>query len=122
MWLQVLLGEYENIKMKSSENIGEYVTRLKTVSNEMKRNGESLDDIRVMEKLLRSLTIKFDYAVTSIEESKDSSTISIDELVGFLQAHEQRMNEYDDASHLEMALQSKVSIGKNSSSSSFVRG
>ncbi|XP_074328442.1 uncharacterized protein LOC141666351 [Apium graveolens] len=78
--LQVLRGEFENLKMKSSENIGEFVTRLKMVINEMKRNGESLDDVRVMEKLLRSLTRKFDYVVTSIEESKDLSTISIDEL------------------------------------------
>lgn len=50
------------------------------------------------------------------------STISIDELVGSLQAHEQRMNQYDDTSHLEKALQSKVSIGENSSSRSFSRG
>ncbi|XP_074353008.1 uncharacterized protein LOC141692171 [Apium graveolens] len=88
----------------------------------MKRNGESLDDVRVIEKLLRSLTRKFDYVVTSIEESKDLSTISIDELVGSLQAHEQRMNQYDDVSHLEKALQSKVSIGDSSGSSSYARG
>ncbi|XP_063942657.1 uncharacterized protein LOC108204029 [Daucus carota subsp. sativus] len=108
--------------MKSSENIGEFVTRLKTVTNEMKINGESLDDVRLMEKLLRSLTRKFDYVVTSIEESKDLFTISIDELVGSLQAHEQRMNQYDDASHLEKALQSKVSVGDSSGSSSSARG
>ncbi|KAL8094563.1 hypothetical protein AgCh_036190 [Apium graveolens] len=120
--LRVLRGEFENLKMKNSENIGEFVTRLKAVTNEMKRNGESLDDVRVMEKLLRSLTRKFDYVVTSIEESKDLSTISIDELVGSLQAHEQRMNQYDDASHLEKALQSKVSIGDSSGSSSSARG
>ena len=75
-----------------------------------------------MKKLLRSLTRKFDYVVTSIEESKDLSTISIDELVGSLQAHEQRMNLYDDPSHLEKALQSKVSIGDSSGSSSSARG
>ena len=75
-----------------------------------------------MEKLLRSLTRKFYYVVTSIEESKDLSTISIDELVGSLQAHEQRMNPYDDTSHLEKALQSKLSIGENTSSNSFSRG
>ncbi|XP_074351974.1 uncharacterized protein LOC141691130 [Apium graveolens] len=120
--LQVLRGEFENLKMKSSEYIGEFIKRLKTVTNEMKRNGESLDDVRVMEKLLRSLTRKFDYVVTSIEESKDLSTISIDELVGSLQVHEQRMNQYDDASHLEKALQSKVSIGDSSGGSSSVRG
>ncbi|XP_074326944.1 uncharacterized protein LOC141664885 [Apium graveolens] len=79
--LQVLHGEFENLKMKTSENIGEFVTRLKAIINEMKRNDESLNDVRVMEKLIRLLTRKFDYMVTSIEESKDLPTISIDELV-----------------------------------------
>ncbi|KAL6522105.1 hypothetical protein OROMI_031982 [Orobanche minor] len=120
--LQVLRGEFENLKMKSSENISEYVTRVKTVTNEMKRNGESLDEVRVMEKLLRSLTRKFEYVVTSIEESKDLSTISLDELVGSLQAHEQRINQYDDTSNLEKALQSKVSINDKPESSSNARG
>ncbi|XP_074373426.1 uncharacterized protein LOC141713751 [Apium graveolens] len=120
--LQVLRGEFENLKMTNSGNIGEFVTRLKMVTNEIKRNGESLDDVRVMEKLLHSLTRKFDYIITSIEESKDLFTISIDELVGSLQAHEQRMNQYDDASHLEKASQSIVSIGDNSGSIGFVRG
>ena len=31
--LQVLHGEFENLKMKSSENIGEFFTRLKMVTN-----------------------------------------------------------------------------------------
>ncbi|XP_074350908.1 uncharacterized protein LOC141690146 [Apium graveolens] len=46
--LQVLRGEFKNLKMKNSENIGEFVTHLKTVTNKMKRNGESLDDVRVI--------------------------------------------------------------------------
>ena len=58
------------------------------MTNEIKRNGESLDDVRVMEKLLYSLTRKFYYVVTSIEESKDLSTILIGELVGSLQTDE----------------------------------
>ena len=120
--LQVLRGEFENIKMKTSESIGEYVKCLKTVSNEMKKIDKSLDDVWVMEKLLRSLTRKFDYVVTFIEESKDLSSISNDELMGSLQAHEQRMNQYDDTNYLEKALQSKISIGENSGSSNFVRG
>ena len=53
---------------------------------------------------------------------EDLSTISIDELVGSLQAQEQQMNQYDDTSHLEKALYSKVAINDNPSSKSYVRG
>ena len=60
-----------------------------------------------MEILLCSLVKNFDYVVTSIDESKDLSLISMDELVGSLQAHEQRMNQNDVTSNLDQAIQDK---------------
>ncbi|XP_040939086.1 uncharacterized protein [Gossypium hirsutum] len=47
--LQSLRAEFEMLKMKSSENIDDYANRVKSVVNEMKRNGETLDEVRVME-------------------------------------------------------------------------
>ncbi|XP_063947409.1 uncharacterized protein LOC135152013 [Daucus carota subsp. sativus] len=107
---QVLHDEFENMKMKNSGNIEENVTRLKTVTNKMKGNGKSLDTIQVMEKQLHSVTTKFDYVITTIEESKYLSTISIEGLACLLQAHELRINRYDEEmSNLESMLLRKVS-------------
>lgn len=75
--------------MKIGETIADYFTRVQTMVNQMKRNGVKLDDERVMEKILRSLTPKFKYVVTAIEESKDMSAISIDELL----VHEHQINQ-----------------------------
>ncbi|MCI39821.1 retrovirus-related Pol polyprotein from transposon TNT 1-94, partial [Trifolium medium] len=45
----------------------------------------------VVEKILRSMTVKFNYVVCAIEESNNVETLSIDELQGSLLVHEQKM-------------------------------
>ncbi|KAA3487271.1 Retrovirus-related Pol polyprotein from transposon TNT 1-94 [Gossypium australe] len=43
-------------------------------------HGEKMEDITIVEKILRSMTLKFDYVVCSIEESKDIDGLSLNEL------------------------------------------
>jgi hypothetical protein len=54
----------------------------------------------MLTKVLRSLAPKFDHVVIVIEESKDLSTYSFDELMGSLQTHETkpRLEEKSDES------------------------
>lgn len=39
-----------------------------------------MEDVTIVEKILRSTTSKFDYAVCIIKESKDIDELSLDEL------------------------------------------
>ncbi|CAL9018404.1 unnamed protein product [Prunus brigantina] len=83
--LQALRKEFEMLNMKVGELVDEYFGRTLTMANK-KINGEKLEDVAVIEKILRSMTPKFDYAMKifaptcSIEESKDLDNLSIDEL------------------------------------------
>ena len=54
-----------------------------TVS-QMRTYGEKILDETIVSKVLRSLTLKFDHDVAVIEEAKDLSILSIDELMGSL--------------------------------------
>ncbi|XP_011034020.1 PREDICTED: uncharacterized protein LOC105132309 [Populus euphratica] len=78
--LQALRKEWEMLQMKAGESVNEYFARTLTITNKKRIHGEKMDDVAVIEKILRSMTSKFDYVVCAIEESNDVETMSIDEL------------------------------------------
>ncbi|GJR47637.1 retrovirus-related pol polyprotein from transposon TNT 1-94 [Tanacetum coccineum] len=107
--LQTLRGELEGMKRKESEGLSDNIMHVRVVVNQLKRNGEAISDARVMEKILWSLTNDFDKFVCAIEESKDLNVLTIDELVGSLEAHKQRKKKNKQET-LEEALQTKAII------------
>ena len=76
--------------MRSGEGVTKYFSRVMTVANNMRAYGEDMQDVKVVEKILHSLTKKFNYVVCSIEESKDIDSLTIDELQRSLIVHEQK--------------------------------
>ena len=66
--------------MKTSESVSEHISRTMAIANKRQINGEKLEDVTIVEKILLSLTTNFNYVVCVIEESKDIDILSIDEL------------------------------------------
>ncbi|XP_028061584.1 uncharacterized protein LOC114265042 [Camellia sinensis] len=90
--LQALYREFETLQMKSGESVSDYFSRTMTIANKMRIHGDQIQDVIIVEKFFRSMTMKFDYIVCSIEESKDIDELSVDELQSLLQVHEQNLN------------------------------
>ena len=113
--LQGLRIEFEILKMKATETIPDYFNRVQTITTQMKRNGEVVDEVRIMEKILRTLNSKFKYIIPTIQESKDLFEVTIDELQCSIQAYEQDMNtSTNEEEKLVQALQSKMTIREDS--------
>ncbi|GAV90790.1 UBN2 domain-containing protein [Cephalotus follicularis] len=98
--------DYENLKMKDNETVKDYVLRIMKLVNQMRIYGEKISDQKLMEKVLISLPDRFDPKVSTIEESKDLSTVTLNELIGSLQIHESWLSKRIEVA-IEGAFQAK---------------
>ncbi|CAN6698412.1 unnamed protein product [Malus baccata var. baccata] len=87
-------GTAHVLHIKNGETVNDYFGRTLAIANRMRIHGEKMDDVVIIEKILRSMTLKYDYVVCSIEESNDLDTLSIDELQSSLLVHEQRISRH----------------------------
>ena len=103
--------DFESQHMKETNDIDSFMNRVMSVVNQLKIYGEDIKDRIVIEKVLRSLSTKFDVVVTSIEEVKDLEKMTVDELMGSLLSHEARIDKNKDST-LETAFKSQVYISR----------
>ncbi|GAU10680.1 hypothetical protein TSUD_425110, partial [Trifolium subterraneum] len=109
--LQTYKRQFELLQMEEKESVGDFVTRVTKLVNLMKGCGETMNDQSVVEKILRSLTPIFDIVV-AIEESKDLSNTTVEEIQGVLEASEQKLNERLENGKNEVALQARNNQAK----------
>jgi hypothetical protein len=109
--LQALRREFEVLAMGENETVNEYFAITLAIANRMTAHGETMAQVTVVEKVLRSMPAKFNYVVCSIEESNDVTNLSIDELQSSLIVHEQRMKHQKDQKESSEEQAVKVSNG-----------
>ena len=90
--LQMVRREFENLQMRDNKAIAEFSSRISTLIKQLKRNGKDCDEQRIVEKILSSLSQKYDNLVMTIEEAKYLTTLNMDELMRTLQTHKQQIN------------------------------
>ena len=86
--LQMIQREFENLKMKDNEFIVHFSSRISSLIIHLKSNGEECEEKRIVAKILRSLSQKFDNLVMINKEEIDLTTLTMNELMGILQTHE----------------------------------
>ena len=95
--LQNTRRDFEILQMKETEDIDSIMNMVISVINQLKIYGQDVKYRTVIEKVLRSLSTKFDIVVAAIEEAKDLEKLTVDELMGSLLSHEARIDKNKDS-------------------------
>lgn len=77
--------------MKAGEKVDELLSRTMRIITQIRSYGDTIEDRKIVPKLLRSLPPSFYPIVTTIEESKDIRQPSLTALMGSLKTHEERL-------------------------------
>ncbi|GJW95484.1 hypothetical protein Tco_0175156 [Tanacetum coccineum] len=85
-----LLGQqYEQFMIPEEESIDNAFAKFNTIINSLKALDEGFSSKNCVRKFLRALHPKWRAKVTAIEESKNLTTLSLDELIGNLKVYEE---------------------------------
>ena len=85
-----LIREFEMQKMKETEKIKDYADRLLSIINKVRLLIKDFSNDRIVQKILVTMLEKYESKISSLEETKDLTDISLGELTNALQAQEQR--------------------------------
>ncbi|RDX89299.1 hypothetical protein CR513_28994, partial [Mucuna pruriens] len=67
--------------MKESETIKEYLDKLLSIANKIRLLGNDFADSKIVEKILVTVPERYGASITSLENSKDLSKITLAEVL-----------------------------------------
>ncbi|GJZ44137.1 zf-CCHC domain-containing protein, partial [Tanacetum coccineum] len=91
--IDLLVQQYEQFIISEDESIDSDFARFNTIVTSLKAIDEGYSSKNYVRKFLRALHHKWRAKVTAIEESKDLTSLSLDELIGNLTAKKEYSNE-----------------------------
>ncbi|XP_047177535.1 uncharacterized protein LOC124844612, partial [Vigna umbellata] len=85
-----LVRELEMQRIKDPETIKDYADKLLGIANKIRLLGTDIPESQIVQKILITIPERYEATLTSLENSKDLSTITLAKLLTALQAPEQR--------------------------------
>lgn len=101
---QTLKCEFEAMCMKETEPLDEFCLKLNSLVTNLRALGETVEEAYVVKKLLRAVPSKFLQIASAIEQFGNVEEMSIEEVVGSLKAHEERLRGVEETSKGELLL------------------
>nr|KYP41887.1 hypothetical protein KK1_036729 [Cajanus cajan] len=91
-----LIREYELLRMYHCESISDFQERFTHLINHLIDLGRTFEKEELNLKVLRCLYRSWQAKVTTIEESKDLTPLTLTTLFGKLREHEQKLHIFDE--------------------------
>lgn len=89
--IQTLKAEFESLSMKENENVDGFHMRLNGLVTNIRALGEEMAESYVVKKLLRDVPAKFLQITSIMEQFGNLDTMTVEEAIGSLKAHEERV-------------------------------
>lgn len=102
--IQTLKAEFESLIMKDSEGVDEFAAKVNHLVSTMRTLGDKVEEAYVVKKLLRAVSSKFLQLASTLEQFGDLETMTTEEVIGRLKAHEERMKGHGDADDRKLLL------------------
>lgn len=89
--VQTLKAEFEALQMKDTELLDDFCMKINGLVTNIRALGEEIKEDYVVKKLLRAVPSKFLQIASTIEQFGNLESMTVEETVGSLKAHEERM-------------------------------
>nr|GEY20200.1 retrovirus-related Pol polyprotein from transposon TNT 1-94 [Tanacetum cinerariifolium] len=114
--IDLLVQQYEQFTISEDESIDNAFARFNTIITSLKALDEGYSSKNYVRKFLRALYPKWRAKVTAIEESKDVTSLSLDELIGNLKVHKMIIKKDSEIVKAKVERKSLALKGKKESS------
>lgn len=102
--IQTLKSEFEGLCMKDSESVDDFHMRLNGLVTNIRALGEDMAESYVVKKLLRAVPTRFLQLTSTMEQFGDLDTMTVEEAVGSLKAHEERVKGKTETTESQLLL------------------
>lgn len=102
--VQTLKSEFEALTMKDTEQLDDFCMRLNGLVTKIRVLGEKIEEAYVVKKILRAVPTKFLRIASAIEQFGNLEQMSVEETVGSLKDHEERLRGKTDNGEHQLLL------------------
>lgn len=102
--VQTLKAEFESLSMKDTDALDDFCMKLNGIVTNIRALGEEMKESYVVKRLLRAVPSRFLQITSTLEQFSDLDSMTVEEAVGSLKAHEERVKGKSDSGETKLLL------------------